>query len=273
MEITAQVRERGGVMRVQTLRRIGASATGIRRAKHAGRLVTLRRGWVGVPDADPLVSSAVREGVMLACITAAAHHGLWVPDTSEVHVAAPAHAGHVATIKGVVHWSLPLFPRDPDLCIDGVENALIQIATCRPFEEAVVVWESALRKRLIDPHAFSRLRLSKQVEEVRAAAQPFADSGLETIFVVRLRWLDVRMLPQAWIEGRRVDLLIGERLVVQIDGAHHVGAQRTSDIEHDARLKLQGYHVLRFSYEQVMHRWHDVQQIVMHAVAQGLHLA
>lgn len=147
MEITAQVRERGGVMRVQTLRRIGASATGIRRAKHAGRLVTLRRGWVGVPDADPLVSSAVREGVMLACITAAAHHGLWVPDTSEVHVAAPAHAGHVATIKGVVHWSLPLFPRDPDLCIDGVENALIQIATCRPFEEAVVVWESALRKR------------------------------------------------------------------------------------------------------------------------------
>jgi very-short-patch-repair endonuclease len=85
--------------------------------------------------------------------------------------------------------------------------------------------------------------------------------------------MGLRMLPQAWILDRRVDLLIGERLVIQIDGATHTGAQRTSDIAHDAQLMLRGYHVLRFSYEQVMERWHDVQAVIMEAVAQGRQLA
>lgn len=81
------------------------------------------------------------------------------------------------------------------------------------------------------------------------------------------------MLPQAWILDHRVDLLIGDSLVVQIDGASHTGAQRTADIAHDAQLALRGYTVLRFSYEQIMHRWHEVQQVIMDAVAQGKHVA
>lgn len=273
MDIGGVVRARGGVMRVQTLRRHGVSATRIRAAKQRGEIITLRRGWVGVPDAAPLLSAAARKGVVLTCVTAAAHHGLWVPDKSEVHVAAPAHSGHVPAVRGVVHWSTPHFPRNPDECVDSVENALIQVARCLPFEEAVVIWESALRQGLIDPGVFARTDLPSTVREVMEAARPFADSGLETICVLRLRWMGLRLLPQAWILDHRVDLLIGERLVVQIDGAHHTGAQRTSDIEHDAQLMLHGYHVLRFSYEQIMEHWHDVQQVIMDAVAQRLHLA
>lgn len=260
-------------MRVQTLRREGASATRIRQAKQRGEIITLRRGWVGVPDADALLRTAARKGVVLTCVTAAAHHGLWVPDAGEAHVAAPPHSGHVPKVKGVVHWSVPLFPRNPDSCVDSVENALVQVAKCRPFEDAVVIWESAMRQDLVDSTIFARTDLTARVREVMAAAQPFADSGLETICVVRLRWLGLRLLPQAWILDHRVDLLIGERLVVQIDGATHTGAQRTSDIEHDALLKLHGDHVLRFSYEQIMAQWHDVQQVIMNAVAQRLHLA
>ncbi|WP_343045361.1 DUF559 domain-containing protein [Microbacterium pseudoresistens] len=70
-----------------------------------------------------------------------------------------------------------------------------------------------------------------------------------------------------------MDCLIGERLIVQIDGGHHVGAQRTSDIDHDARLMLRGYHVIRVSYVQLMHRWPEVQLLIMTAIAQGLHRA
>ncbi|MFF7683270.1 DUF559 domain-containing protein [Microbacterium sp. NPDC007973] len=58
-----------------------------------------------------------------------------------------------------------------------------------------------------------------------------------------------------------------------MDGAHHVGAQRTSDIDHDAQLMLMGYHVIRVGYAQVMHQWEDVQERIMRAVAQGLHKA
>ncbi len=78
---------------------------------------------------------------------------------------------------------------------------------------------------------------------------------------------------QIWIAGHLVDLLIGERLALQIDGGHHVGAQRDEDIRHDAALRLMGYHVIRVSYTQVVDRWEQVQDLVMRAVAQGLHRA
>lgn len=108
---------------------------------------------------------------------------------------------------------------------------------------------------------------------VLAATTPFADSGLESFVRLRLRWLKVRVLPQAYVLGNRVDFLIGERLILQIDGGAHVGAQRTADIERDAQLRLHGYTVVRVGYSQVMERWHDVQELIMQAIAQGLHLA
>ncbi len=87
-----------------------------------------------------------------------------------------------------------------------------------------------------------------------------------------MRWLKLRLLIQTWIAGHRVDVLIGSRLVLQIDGKHHVGAQRSEDIRHDAELRLMGYHVIRVSYQQLMHDWPAVQDLIMRAVAQGLHL-
>ncbi|MGW9631695.1 endonuclease domain-containing protein [Agromyces sp. NPDC055520] len=100
---------------------------------------------------------------------------------------------------------------------------------------------------------------------------PFADSGLESFVLTRLRWLDVRIVPQAWLEGHRVDFLIGDRLVLQIDGGHHVDAQRIADNEHDAELMLRGFHVIRVGYRQVVDDWPAVQMLIMRAVGQGLH--
>ncbi|WP_309692015.1 DUF559 domain-containing protein [Microbacterium foliorum] len=80
-------------------------------------------------------------------------------------------------------------------------------------------------------------------------------------------------MPQVWILGHRVDFVIGERLVIQIDGGHHVGEQRTSDIAHDALLKLHGYHVIRIGYDQLMSRWAQVQQVILTAIGQRLHVA
>jgi very-short-patch-repair endonuclease len=83
----------------------------------------------------------------------------------------------------------------------------------------------------------------------------------------------LRIIPQAWIAGHRVDFLIGERLVLQIDGGHHVGKQREDDIRHDAELRLSGYTVIRVGYRLIIDDWPAVQDLVMRAVAQGLHLA
>lgn len=272
MDPVLETFRRGGVVRSRTLLDAGVTEYALSRARREGRLQSVRKGWVAIPDADPKRVEAARRGVVISCVTVAARQGLWVPESKLVHVAVPPHSGRsVRTAR--MHWSMPVVPRPPDACEDGIENALALVATCQPFETALVIWESALNKGLIDALAMARLDLPLAARNVLERARPFADSGLETIVIHRLRWLRLPMLPQAWICGHRVDLLIGDRLVVQIDGGHHVGAQRTSDIAHDAELVLRGYHVLRFSYEQIMERWHEVQAVIMEAIAQGLHRA
>ena len=62
-------------------------------------------------------------------------------------------------------------------------------------------------------------------------------------------------------------------LVVQVDGHayHSSAADRGRDAVHDAELRLRGYHVLRFTYSQVLHDWPAVERSIARAVAAGLH--
>lgn len=273
MNPRSELLKRGGIARTRTLILAGVSPHALRKAKSSGELRKVRNGWVALPDADRMKVAAVRRGVVLSCTTLAARRGLWVSDSSQTHVAAAPHAGRVDAGPAVVHWAAPVLQRNPDDSEDSLVNALVLVATCRPFEEALVMWESALNKQLMDRAALQRLPLPPAAADVLETARPFADSGLETMVPYRLRWMKLPMLPQAWILDRPVDLLIGDRLALQIDGGHHVGAQRTSDIEHDALLKLRGYHVIRVGYDQVMNQWPRVQALIMDAVAQDLHLA
>ncbi|WZH37820.1 MAG: DUF559 domain-containing protein [Microbacterium enclense] len=268
------VRRGGGVLRSVRLRDEGMSWRAVATAVEEGRLLRIRRSWLALPDAPPSLREAARAGVVLSCLSAAEHLGLWVAHPRGTHVAAPPKAGRVEVVEGTrVHRSRPVVPRHPDDLVDAIENVLVLVATCVPREEALVVWESAVNKDLVSTESLARLALPGRARSVLADVQPFADSGLETLVILRLRWMKIRLLPQAFLHGHRVDLLIGERLVIQIDGAHHVGAQRTEDIRHDAVLALHGYHVIRVGYRQVIEDWPSVQFFISRAVAQGLHLA
>lgn len=259
-----------GVARVTSLQAAGHSRHQGRRALAHGRLVRLRRDWVALPGADHELSAAAAAGVVLTCVSQARRPGLWTMTEPGLHVATGAH-GAVPPIAARVHWAKPIVPRHPDALTDPVENVLALVAACRPFEEALVVWESALRTGLVQRDGIGRLPLGPGARKVLDAALSSSDSGLETLLLVRLRWLDVRIVPQAWIDGRRVDALVGDRLVVQIDGGHHVGAQRDADNAHDARLALLGFRVMRFGYRKVVDDWPAVQDAIVRAVAQGLH--
>jgi len=274
LALARTVTDAGGVARCTTLVERGHSRYRIDRAIAAGWLVRVRRNWVALADADAELVDASRRGVVLTCVTLARRRGLWVPSDGEVaHVAARADSSAYGTRGVVVHWRRPVMPRHPDALEDSIENALVLAATCMARESALAIWESALRQGLVSRDGLSRLHLPPAARALLTSAVGWSDSGLETLFRDRLRWLGIRILPQAWILGRRVDFLIGERLVIQIDGGTHVGAQRTSDIAHDAELALRGFHVLRFSYAHIMHDWPHVQDTIMRAVAQGLHLA
>lgn len=271
--LLAFVRTEGGVVRSTRLRLLGFSAATVAAAVSRGDLVRIRRRWVAVPDADPEVQLAAERGGVLSCITAARRLGLWVLSDDGTHVAAHPHAGRVDGADLTVHRAAPVVPRSPDALTDSVENVLAIVAVCQPHDAALAVFDSALRAPGFDRLAFERLDLPGRAREILAESHPFSDSGLESLVVPRLRWLRVRIVPQAWIAGHRVDFLIGDRLVLQIDGAHHVGPQREADIRHDARLTLMGYHVIRVGYAQIVHDWPAVQHDIMRAIAQGLHRA
>ncbi len=197
---------------------------------------------------------------------------------ARAHLHVPPHAGTTGLgpqFAGVVHWARPITPTSPHVLLASVEDSLAQISRCLDAESALVVWESAVRTERLSVDALRRVRWTS-----RAAAQSaervngLSDSGLETIFVSRLAPWRLPVRQQVVIAGHRVDALIGERLVVQIDGfAFHSSApQRTRDAAHDAELQLRGYTVLRFTYAQIIHDWPAVERTLARAVAMGAHL-
>jgi very-short-patch-repair endonuclease len=273
-DATQWVRDRGGVVPTSALAAAGIGRGPLDRAISSGSLDRVRRGWVAMPDADPLLIAAARSNVVITCVSRAKQLGWWVTaEDPRVHVAASAHSGRAPTATAVVHWSTPVVPRHPASLTDAPENVLAAVAACQPFESALAIWESALRKGAVDADMLRRLSLPACARRILGVAEIWSDSGLETIVVPRLRWLNLPLRRQIWLCGHRVDLLIGERLVLQIDGAHHVGPQREEDIAHDAALMLRGYHVIRVGYWQVIQQWEHVQELVMRAIAQGLHRA
>lgn len=226
-----------GVARTSTLLKQGMSRSKIAVEIDRGTLIRPRKGWVARPTADATLLHAARHGVLLTCITQAKRLGIWVQSERELHFATRATSSR-GRPGGVLHWRTPLVPRDPDALEDSIENVLNAVAHCQPFEEAVAIWDSALNKGLVEWQRLSRLPLTGLAKEVLLASNRFADSGLESYVRTRLAWLKLRIVAQAWAHGHRVDFLIGERLVLQVDGSQHTGAQRSSDNQHDAELGL-----------------------------------
>ena len=276
MDITAILRAAGGVSRIRALTELGVGDHAIRKAVRAGEATRPRRGWLALPDADAQLLEAVKNGVYLTCVTEAKRRGLWSM-TDELHVAASPHSGHTRAIDAHVHWRKPLVPRGDGAPVDPIENVLAIVAECRPYEESIAIWESAMRLQLFDRDAMRELPLGPAARRVLADAKPFAGQGTESVLTTRLRWLQaalkLSMRRQVWLCGHPVDLLIGDRLVIQIDGATHVDRQRLIDNEHDLRLMLAGYHVIRIGYRQLFDDWPHVQELITLAVAQGRHLA
>lgn len=261
----------GGVARTSQLLARGASRHQITRAVERGQLLRIKHGWVSTPEAPPDLVFAAQHGLMLSCVSQAKRLELWVREHTHPHFAVPRPGAERRPHLATLHYRRPIVPRKPYSLADDVVNTLSLISHCLPHEDAVAVWDSALRKSLVSLPVLQRLPLSRRSLAVLADASMYADSGLESYVRQRLAWLRIRMIAQAWLLGHRVDFLLGNKLVLQIDGGHHVGPQRTADIAHDAALRLHGYTVIRVGYEQVMNNWHEVQELIMLAVAQGLH--
>lgn len=277
MDLEQWISKRGGAAHTSDIYAAGFSRNAVARAVQSGRMLRIRRSWILLPEcSSPAIIGALRVGGRLTCVSEAERRGLWVPAYDDIHVAVLPGAARINTEGLRVHWSSGPAPVARREARDPLINVLDHVARCQRLVDALAIWESALNKRLIDGAVLQRVRWrSSRARRLADVSSKLSDSGLETYFVELMRAIGVVVRQQVWIDGHPVDALIGDRLVVQIDGfAHHSdAADRRRDIEADARLRLRGYTVLRFDYYQVLFQPEKVQEIIRAAMAQGLHLA
>ncbi|WP_308291259.1 endonuclease domain-containing protein [Microbacterium ureisolvens] len=251
---------------------------GVRRAAaRCGAIRRVRRDWLATDAAPADLLVAAENGGSLTCVSAARRRGWWMPEglDDSIHIRLEPHAASPISLV-TAHWTQRVSPAPGHGLVESIEDILAHIAVCLSPEDAQIVWNSALQVEKITPTAIRRVRWPhRQARECAERASTQSDSGLETILVVRLGGWGVPMRQQVVLLGRPVDLLIGDRLVIQVDGfAHHSSsAQRSKDVAFDAELTLNGYTVFRFTYAQIMHDWDTVERTIARAIAAGAHLA
>lgn len=275
MSVTEWIALAGGAAHSSAVRAAGYSRHAVDVAIRRGMLRRVRRSWLVTADCAPEVVAAVSAGGRLTCVSAARRLELWTPSHEHTHIAVKPTSGRIDAEELRVHWSNGPAPFAAHVIQDPLLNVLYHVARCLSPSDALAVWESALRKRLT---ALSILRgvvwRSTRVARILELASELSDSGLETHFVELMRSIGVVVRQQVWLDGHPVDALIGDRLVIQLDGfAHHnSAAERRRDLEADVRLRLRGYTVFRFDYRQVHFEPEFVLETVRTAMAQGLHL-
>ena len=283
--IEQDIRMLGNLAATHELNRRGHTQAGIRGAVQGGRIIRVRTGWYGPRDLDPRLARAARVGGRLSCSSAAGFFGLWLPaGNDDLHVAVLDRSCQLRTdsdylkrpssddeARVIIHWSddRRLGTR---LLVDPL-TMLAHIVECQSVEYAFVVAESVLRDRLLTPSAFRAFVAScpRRVRRALEHASALSGSGSESIFSYRSRALGIRFRQQVQVGEDRVDFLIGDRLVVEIDSfAHHTLLENA---RRDARLGAKGYLVLRFMLVQIEEEWDSVRIAVQAALARGDHLA
>lgn len=243
----------------------------------AGRLVRVRRGWYALPHAAPDVVRAVRIGGTLSCVSALAHHRVWVPPDPRLHIRLSEH--HHATSRlpdGVRSCGIPLRAA-PTRAVDLLPTALLAASWCLADEGFVVAMDSVLNQGMLTPADLATILAgrSRRVRRLLGETDQQAQSGLESMVRFRLRREGVRVRSQVPVTGvGRVDLLVGDRLVIETDGrAHHTGEETyASDRQRDLVLVTSGYLVLRLSYRQVVYEWDAVLARIQRLIRTRAHL-
>ena len=274
--LTRLVANNGGWIHRQDLLDRGWKPHQILQARKNERMELVRRKWLLLADVPWSLRAAAELGGVITGRSALKKYGLWVPPgavhDSRVHIGLRTDASVSADDRVVRYRIQPVVERSPRSLVDPLENVLAAIAWNSNEPDAMAVWESAIAAKLTTPEELARLPwTSHNARNLAENVSRLSDSGVESMFISRCRQARIPVVQQVKIAGRRVDALIGRRLVVQIDGfAFHSDAQqRRQDIAHDRKLVAMGYTVLRYSYQDIMYDWPRAEREIRVAIAQG----
>ncbi|MCW2868028.1 MAG: hypothetical protein JWR20_2216 [Marmoricola sp.] len=248
-------------------------------ALSCGQIVWISRGRYGLPDLDRAIATAHGLRGVLSHLSAAAWHGWEVKTPPEhTHVTLPRRR-HLGTAPPVHLHRADLRPDEVDGISTSVRRTLADCLRSLPFDEALAVADSALRHGVApedldavaaNTHGPGRAGVVRAARHADGrAANPF-ESCLRAIAIV-VEGLDVS--PQVLIRGSRRRArpdLVDEalKIVVEADSfAWHGGREElVRDTRRYNDLAVDGWLVLRFSYEDVMFRPDEVAEVLRAAV-------
>ncbi|WP_353816689.1 type IV toxin-antitoxin system AbiEi family antitoxin domain-containing protein [Agromyces sp. SYSU T00266] len=266
----------GSVARRSEFAAHGVDGRALRRAVAAGAIVRVRSGFYAAPGLPRPTTVALRHGGVLGCVSVARLRGLWVlPLDDIVHVSLPAH-GHSHPhddCSCVQHWN-ELAPARTEV---SLVDALLQIRGCHGDDAFFATLESALHDRVLTPAQHDELRegITESARWLVDLARTDAESGLESLLRLRLHRLGLELRTQVDVPGvGRVDFVIGDRLIVEVDGrnGHEDASDRHKDRVRDAVAAAHGFDTIRFDYHLVVHEWRLVEDAILAKVGSGLHL-
>lgn len=275
----------GGAAPFRAFDAAGVPRAAVLAAARSGELLRVRNGWFALPDAQADVLRAVRVGGTATASTVARMHGLWVPARDRLHVRVPPTASRLHSPED---RRLALDAERHGVCVhytarsgvvagrDDLPSALAEMFACAEVGDALATVESAFDRRVLDPAHLDVVRSHLPVSRrnLLDRVDPNSQSGLETKVRLLLRSIRVRFRAQAWIDGvGAVDFLVGERLVIEVDGwrYHSEREDFEEDRRRDFELVTRGYLVLRLSYRQVMHEWARSSAGIRLLISRGEH--
>jgi very-short-patch-repair endonuclease len=260
------IRLHGGICHISRLSTDGISADRLQRAAAGGEVTRVRTGWYLASTPHPNLVTAVRAGGAVSCVSALRLRGVWAIESGTLHLRMRRGTGATRDHGVRRHWSDRSIV-DP---IDPVLEAARCAARCLPLEHAVAVLDSALHLQLV---ALPELRrdADARMRRIIPLLDARSGSGLESLARVRLRRLRVRVRPQVRIPGvGRVDLLIGDRLILELDGEEFHDFDR--DRLRDRRAAVLRYLTIRASYRQVMDDWAALEAQLLVLIRRREHL-
>lgn len=267
------------------LRGKGMTIRQIRHAVGSGALVRARKGFYVAGDAPDAHHRAARIGGRLGCISLLAELGVFVFDSSTLHVHMERGDSRMRRAHGdgvlgprhdrgdvVLHWrrlAEPVSSGAIDI-IDAVAHAV----RCQEPRHAIATIDSALNTRFLSEAQLDDVfaQLSRRHQVLRHFVDGRAEAGTESLMRLILMKLGCRVDVQVLIDGvGRVDLLVDGWLVIECDSKqfHSEWAQQRSDYRRDMALATLGCFRIRFLAEDILYR----PEVVIAALRGILHSA
>lgn len=271
--IRAVLREHDGAAKLADFVTVGITGKQMASALHRGVVERPRSGWYVDPAIPWQAKCAIRVGGVLSRASALDSFGLPVPpgaaDTMEVLV--PGNCPRRRHSRDRRRYVVP--GEDDRVRLrwsefdgrqrgwkTGLVETLLATSLLLPAEWWVAAVDAARHASregavLLSEEGFEdlRWRLAPERRRLLDLVDPRAESCLETLLRLGMLRRGIEpVTPQFSPDGvRRVDFLVGDRLIVEADGAAFHDEVR--DALRDAEWRQRGYRVLRFSYDRIVH--------------------